>query len=221
MQKNRLWLLSLTCFTSSVLADNLSEQITEYCDAKGYEYSHTIQVGEVHGVATHRQGYMQINDSSNDPELRAQLARLSALITEQSDCLTYISNLGIASFDQSDDKGNLVARVQFDFDKYQLTPLANRVLSQVAAQLATTGVQVVVEGHTDWVGSDAYNQALGLKRAEATAAKLYQQGVEKQNTTIKSLGENEPIASNKTQQGRSQNRRADVYIPNLETDTKP
>lgn len=197
----------------SALANEESAFITEYCGAKHYEYSHKITIGEVDGIGTHRNGYIQVTDTSNDEELKWQLLKRSILITNPEECLTYISNLGIANFGEPTDKGYLVARVHFAFDKYNLTPLARKVLTGVAQQLAANNFQVTVEGHTDWVGTDDYNQALGLRRAQSTAGELNRYGVKKENTTLKSFGESEPIASNETSDGRSQNRRSDVYIP--------
>ncbi|GAL34267.1 outer membrane lipoprotein precursor OmpA family [Vibrio maritimus] len=202
-----------TVCSLSANANEQSAYITEYCGAKHYEYSHNITIGEVQGIATHRDGYLQVNDSSNDDALKWELLKLSALITNPEECLTYISNLGIAKFGEPTDKGYLVARVHFAFDKYNITPLAKKVLAGVAQQLAANNFQVTVEGHTDWVGSESYNQALGMRRAESTAGQLRGYGVTKQNTTIKSFGESEPIASNSNADGRSQNRRSDVYIP--------
>ncbi|MFA0085525.1 OmpA family protein [Vibrio sp. 10N.261.51.F12] len=214
-------LIATSVFASSVVvAEDPSTFINEYCGTKAYEYSHKITIGEINGIASHRDGFLQVTETSNDDELKMQLLKRSSLLTDKSDCLTYISNLGIASFGEATDKGYLVARVHFAFDKYNLTPLARDVLSGVARQLAQNNYQVTVEGHTDWAGSDAYNQALGLNRAQSTANELHKYGIEKQNTTLKSFGESEPIASNKTKDGRSQNRRSDVYIPVEDSATK-
>lgn len=110
----------------NVIANEESAYITEYCGAKHYEYSHKITIGEVQGIATHRDGYLQVNDSSNDEALKWELLKLSSLITNPSECLTYISNLGIAKFGEPTEKGYLVARVHFAFDKYNITPLAKK-----------------------------------------------------------------------------------------------
>ena len=207
-------LIATSVFVSSfAVAEDPSSFISEYCGTKHYEYSHKITIGEVTGIGSHRNGFLQVTETSNDDELKMLLLKRSSLLTDKSDCLTYISNLGIASFGEATDKGYLVARVHFAFDKYNLTPLAKDVLSGVARQLAENNYQVTVEGHTDWIGSKSYNQALGLNRAQSTASELYGYGIEKQNTTLKSFGESEPIASNKSKDGRSQNRRSDVYIP--------
>ncbi|MEZ9574454.1 OmpA family protein [Vibrio sp. 10N.261.55.F4] len=209
MKNTMLAIGMLVSFSS--YGQEISDQVVEYCGNTFSEYSHTIEIGEVQGVASHRDGYWQIHEGSHDPALKWELLKRSQLITDPSDCLTYISNLGIASFDS--DKGQLVARVNFAFDRYYLTPLAREVLADVAKHLADNDYLVTIEGHTDWVGSEAYNQGLGLERAQSTSKQLFTYGVSKEKMTLKSLGESEPIASNKTSQGRAQNRRADVYIP--------
>ncbi|GAL10755.1 outer membrane lipoprotein precursor OmpA family [Vibrio astriarenae] len=209
MEKTVLAIGLLVSFSS--YGEQISDKVVEYCGNTFSEYSHTIEIGEVQGVASHRDGYWQINQGSHDKALKWELLKMSELITDPSDCLTYISNLGIASFDN--DKGQLVARVNFAFDRYYLTPLARGVLADVAKHLADSNYLVTVEGHADWVGSEEYNQALGMNRAESTADQLFTYGVRKENMTLKSFGESEPIASNKTSQGRAKNRRSDVYIP--------
>ncbi len=208
--------------TVSANASEVSSKVTEYCGTSYYEYSHSIQVGEVTGVASHRDGYLQVTDVSNDPALKWALMKNSSLLTNPNDCLTYISNLGIAQFSgEVTDKGKLIARVHFAFDRFNITPLARDVLSSVARQLAQTNYQVTVEGHTDWIGTKAYNQTLGHNRAKSTARELHYYGVSEQKTTLKSFGESEPIATNNTSSGRSKNRRADVYIPADEQEKPP
>ncbi|WP_417877599.1 OmpA family protein [Vibrio sp.] len=200
--------------TLSANASDVSSKVTEYCATAFYEYSHSIEIGEVTGVATHRNGFLQVTESSNEPELKQALMRNSSLLTNPSDCLTYISNLGIAQFSgEVGDKGRLIARVHFAFDRFNLTPLAREVLSGVARQLALSNYRVTVEGHTDWIGTEAYNQGLGFDRAKSTASELVKYRVKRENTELKSFGESEPVATNETSQGRSKNRRADVYIP--------
>lgn len=209
MKKTVLAIGLLVSFSS--YGEQISDKVVEYCGNSFSEYSHTIEIGEVQGVASHRDGYWQISQGSNDKALKWDLLKTSQLLTDPSDCLTYISNLGIASFD--DDKGQLVARVNFAFDRHYLTPLARGVLADVAQHLADNDYLVTIEGHTDGVGSEEYNQALGINRAQSTADQLFTYGVRKEKMTLKSFGELEPIASNKTSQGRAQNRRSDVYIP--------
>lgn len=206
--------VGFTTLNANANANDISSTLTEYCATAFYEYSHSITVGEVTGVGTHRNGFLQVTEKSDDQALKQALMKKSSLLTDPSECLTYISNLGIAQFSgEVGDKGQLVARVHFAFDRFNLSSLARDVLSSVARQLALSNYRVTVEGHTDWIGTDTYNQELGLNRAHSTANELVKYGVKRENTELKSFGESEPIASNETPQGRSKNRRADVYIP--------
>ncbi|MDP9198320.1 MAG: OmpA family protein [Pseudomonadota bacterium] len=70
-----------------------------------------------------------------------------------------------------------------------------------------TGVSVVVEGHTDSVGSDAYNQALSQRRADAARDYLIQAGLPAALVTARGMGEGSPTDSNETEEGRHNNRR--------------
>ena len=71
---------------------------------------------------------------------------------------------------------------------------------------------VAVSGHTDSVGSDAYNVKLGQRRADVVKDYLVSKGVPGSKITTKSFGESQPVASNKTADGRAKNRRAEVDV---------
>jgi len=71
---------------------------------------------------------------------------------------------------------------------------------------------IIIEGHTDNVGSDASNQALSTRRAESVQSYLLQQGIGSQRMTSRGLGQSQPIASNDSETGRQQNRRVEIII---------
>jgi outer membrane protein OmpA-like peptidoglycan-associated protein len=104
-------------------------------------------------------------------------------------------------------------KVLFDFNKATLKPAA---ISQLAAVLQALrdqpGAQVLVVGHTDSVGSDAYNMGLSQRRADAVANYLVQNGVPRQSIRTEAKGESEPVASNANAQGRAQNRRVEITL---------
>ena len=78
--------------------------------------------------------------------------------------------------------------------------------------LAYPALTLGIEGNTDSVGSDEYNQGLSERRAETVRSYLAQQGVPESSMTGKGLGEGQPIASNSTVEGRQQNRRVELIV---------
>lgn len=103
--------------------------------------------------------------------------------------------------------------VHFDFDKDLLRSIDRDAVLDAIAILkgrAKGDVSVSVVGHTDSIGSDGYNLALGLRRAGTVAAFLRSHGVEVDS--INTMGEADPVASNSTREGRAQNRRAEGTI---------
>ena len=104
-------------------------------------------------------------------------------------------------------------KVLFDFNKATLKPEAKNQLARVLQVLKDQpGAQVDIAGHTDGVGSEAYNLKLGKARADSVAAYLAQNGVPKQNIRTESFGKRQPIASNATAEGRAQNRRVEITV---------
>ena len=71
---------------------------------------------------------------------------------------------------------------------------------------------IIAVGHTDSVGSDAYNQKLSVKRAEAIKAYLVSKGIEKNRIYTEGKGEKQPVADNKTAEGRAKNRRVEIEV---------
>lgn len=107
---------------------------------------------------------------------------------------------------------SLVLRdVNFEFDSAQLTGPAQQVLNGVAERLVSNpDVRVSIEGHTDSQGSAEYNQRLSQERAQSVANYLASRGVSSSNMRAVGYGEEQPIASNDTDEGRAQNRRVEL-----------
>jgi outer membrane protein OmpA-like peptidoglycan-associated protein len=101
----------------------------------------------------------------------------------------------------------------FDFDKSDLTPGTMAELDR-AAKIMQDNPNVVLElqGNTDSVGSDAYNKALGERRAKAAFDYLQSKGVNPSRLKTVSFGSSKPVATNTTDAGRAQNRRVDLVI---------
>lgn len=106
----------------------------------------------------------------------------------------------------------VIRDVHFEFNKATLTPADKDVLSTVATRLKqeTSTAQLRVTGHTDSVGSDAYNQRLSEKRANSVVQYLVENGVPRASfVSVSGAGESQPVADNKTADGRAMNRRTD------------
>ena len=106
-------------------------------------------------------------------------------------------------------------KVKFGFDTSELSPEAKAALDQFAEQLKSEnkGVYIEIQGHTDNVGSDKYNEELGELRAESVRRYLSQQHqVPLHRINVISYGETSPVADNKTREGRSQNRRVALVV---------
>jgi OOP family OmpA-OmpF porin len=105
----------------------------------------------------------------------------------------------------------LSSDVLFDFDKAVIKPQFMPDLDAIAAELvADTNKRILVWGHTDSIGTEAYNQGLSERRANAVAAYLEGKGVTRDRMTIQGFGETQPVASNATREGRAQNRRVEI-----------
>ena len=103
--------------------------------------------------------------------------------------------------------------VLFDSGKYTLRPLAREKLAKISGiVLAYPSLVLAVEGNTDSVGTEAYNQELSEQRAEGVRSYLTQEGVPESSTTATGFGKTRPIASNDTAEGRQQNRRVELIV---------
>jgi len=109
----------------------------------------------------------------------------------------------------------VVRDVHFEFNKATLTPADKDVLSTIATRLKqeSSTAQLRVTGHTDSVGSDAYNQKLSEKRANSVVQYLVDSGVPRVSfVSVAGAGESQPVADNKTADGRAMNRRTEIKI---------
>jgi outer membrane protein OmpA-like peptidoglycan-associated protein len=103
--------------------------------------------------------------------------------------------------------------VLFDFNKADLKPGAREKLAKIAGILLTyPGLQISLEGHTDAIGSDAYNQVLSRRRAESARSYLLESGIKPEIVQAMGFGESQPVASNDSAAGRQQNRRVELVV---------
>jgi OOP family OmpA-OmpF porin len=111
------------------------------------------------------------------------------------------------------EKVTLAADVLFDFDKSVLKAEGKAKLDDLATKVRGINLEVVIAiGHTDSIGSDAYNQRLSVRRAESVKSYLVSKGVEPNRIYTEGKGEKQPVASNKTKDGRQKNRRVEIEV---------
>ena len=101
----------------------------------------------------------------------------------------------------------------FDFDKSVLKPEGRAKLDDLVGKIQGINLEVIIAvGHTDSVGSDAYNQRLSVRRAEAVKAYLVTKGIERNRVYTEGKGEKQPVADNRTAEGRAKNRRVEIEV---------
>ncbi len=151
-------------------------------------------------LATQEIERLRLKEEAEKAELRAQLLRQFNLILETRDTA----------------RGLIVnmSDVLFDTAKYSLRPGARERLAKVAGiVLGHPGLKLEVEGHTDSVGGEAYNQRLSEQRAGSVRDYLIHQGLTDMNSTpAKGFGLSQPVATNDTAEGRQQNRRVELIV---------
>ena len=150
--------------------------------------------------------------------LQAELAHKDSLN------MALVMNLkgAIGNMDDKDinikvDKGvvyiDISDKMLFKSGSFELMPSARERLAKVSGiVLAYPGLRLQVEGHTDSVGGDEYNQQLSEKRAESVRDYLVQQGIASGAVTASGMGKTVPVASNDTTEGRQQNRRVELIL---------
>ena len=110
-------------------------------------------------------------------------------------------------------KVTFAADAFFDFNKSVVKPEGKAKLDDLVGKIKDINLEVIIAvGHTDAVGGDAYNQKLSVKRSEAVKAYLVSKGIEKNRVYTEGKGEKQPVADNKTAEGRAKNRRVEIEV---------
>jgi outer membrane protein OmpA-like peptidoglycan-associated protein len=132
-----------------------------------------------------------------EEELRQQLRGTGVSVTRNGDNITL----------------NMPSNITFDFDSYALKPQFEPTLDSVVLVLKKyQKTLITVEGYTDSIGSDAYNQKLSENRALAVSTYLLNKGIARERLAAIGKGESNPIADNSTEQGRALNRRVELTL---------
>lgn len=132
-------------------------------------------------------------------QLRAQLlAQLNSILQTRDSARGLIVNM---------------SDVLFDFGSYTLKPGAREKLAKISGiVLAHPGLTLQIEGHTDSVGTDEFNQQLSERRADSVRDFLAENGVPASSITARGFGKTQPVASNDTAEGRQRNRRVELVV---------
>ena len=113
----------------------------------------------------------------------------------------------------SSEKVSFAADALFDFDKAVLKPEGKAKLDDLASKLGAINLEVIIAvGHTDSKGTDAYNEKLAMRRAESVKAYLQGKGIDANRIYTEGKGEKQPVADNKTDEGRAKNRRVEIEV---------
>lgn len=106
---------------------------------------------------------------------------------------------------------SIQAEALFDFDKSVLKPAGKAAIDEAITKMKKVDIEMVIAiGHTDSIGTDAYNQKLSERRATTVKEYMVSQGITAAKITISGKGETQPVASNKTNDGRAKNRRVEI-----------
>ena len=107
----------------------------------------------------------------------------------------------------------LSGKVLFGSDVESLNPPSTAIVQRIGKALLGVGIERVrVDGHTDTSGKETYNQLLSLRRAKSVASVLTGVGMKEENIQLRGLGSGQPVASNDTAAGRTENRRVSIVV---------
>lgn len=107
----------------------------------------------------------------------------------------------------------LSGKVLFGSDVEKLNTPSTEIVERIGKALTGVGIERVrVDGHTDASGKEACNQQLSLRRAKSVGKVLVGVGMKEENVQLRGLGSSEPVASNSTSAGRTENRRVSIVV---------
>ncbi|VVO41453.1 hypothetical protein PS712_05904 [Pseudomonas fluorescens] len=107
----------------------------------------------------------------------------------------------------------LSGKVLFGSDVDSLNAQSTQIVERIAKSLLGVGIERVrVDGHTDASGKEAYNEQLSLRRAKSVGSVLAAAGMKQENIQLRGLGSSQPVASNNTATGRTENRRVSIVV---------
>ncbi|WP_117235028.1 OmpA family protein [Vibrio maerlii] len=192
------------------LAQESESYLTHYCSLDDVNLQQSVQVGEIKSLNFNQGAFYVIeSDSEYLPSLQNIEDALNQLGLSDN-CKEFLL---MGSKFESYDKGDIAARVYFEFDKSRLTKESTYILNTLRTQIKNaSNPALILEGHTDNIGTNEYNFSLGFRRASSVQKYLVANGVKPSTLESVSKGETQPIANNDTSQGRKSNRRVDLIV---------
>jgi len=136
------------------------------------------------------------------------------VLDEADQCPDTVPGTAVNSIGCEEDIAIVLEGVFFEYKSFDLTIDSQDILDKVASKLVAAEAEVLLAGHTDSIGGDAYNIGLSDQRAASVRNYLISQGVPEYNISSQGFGEGSPVASNETDEGRAQNRRVEMQIQN-------
>lgn len=153
-------------------------------------------------------------NAAQGERLQAETERRKRAEAAQQEALAALERAGEVKREARGTVITLSGSVVFASGRYELLPSARNKLSDVASALSSgeRESKIVIEGHTDSVGSADANRELSLKRASAVRDELVAQGVKADRLSVEGFGSTRPVADNSSQAGRANNRRVEIVI---------
>ncbi|GAB2651521.1 OmpA family protein [Vibrio panuliri] len=178
-----------------------NDDLVSVCGKSDFSVKKQVTVQQSKRVSVLQGGMLRIEGEgtlATEELIKSELNNIGI----NKDCAEYFVSQG----DQTDMSG----RIYFKFDSARLTPASITVLDAMLETIRDTENNILLEGHTDSYGSDAYNFTLGMKRALTVQGFLVDNQVDSSKIEAVSYGEKQPIASNANSAGRQQNRRVEI-----------
>ena len=200
--------------TNDLRAENKAQQDKSAADLQSERRDNTAATNEMKAANTASTNELKAANTAQGKELEAEKAARIAAETKLAGAMKDLATIAAVREEARGVVITLSGSVLFPTNAYSLLNTAKTKLDQVAEALKAQAddKRMVVEGHTDSMGSDATNQPLSLNRANAVREYLISKGVAAEKITAVGLGATRPLVDNKNAENRANNRRVEIVI---------
>jgi outer membrane protein OmpA-like peptidoglycan-associated protein len=198
---------------AGIVEANLEVKQVEERDRVAERRAQAVTTAELQQTRAELESARDVN-ASQGQQLQEETERRQQAEAAQEKALAALNKIGAVKQEPRGTVLTLSGAVIFASGQSQLLPSARSKLSEVAAALSADQVKskIVIEGHTDSVGSPEMNQELSLKRATAVRDELVARGVNADRVSVEGYGASRPVADNGSQAGRANNRRVEIVV---------